>query len=104
MEFLSRRSMMEISAVGLHTGLAGYKGLEQQRSTVERSETRTLIQATQKLNQTQMFGYHSELVFAMDRQTGRPLVRLIDKETREVLRQFPPEHVLRMAEDLKLRA
>ncbi len=97
---------MEISAVGLNTGLAGHSRLEQQQATspAARDETRSVIQATQKLNQTQMFGYHSELVFAMDRQTGRPLVRLIDKETREVLRQFPPEHVLRMAEDFKLRA
>jgi uncharacterized FlaG/YvyC family protein len=98
---------MEISAVGLQAQLAGQttgQAAASPRAAADRGETRDLIKATQKLNQTQVFGYQNELVFAMDRQTGRPLMRLIDKETREVLQQFPPEYVLRMAEDLKLRA
>ncbi|MEZ5401138.1 MAG: flagellar protein FlaG [Bryobacteraceae bacterium] len=93
---------MEISAVSPNNPLTGQS--VQQKTPEARNETRAVVQATQKLNETQIFGYHSELVYAFDRQTQRPLVRLVDKETREVLRQFPPEHVLRMYEDLKLHA
>jgi flagellar protein FlaG len=47
-----------------------------------------------------MFGENSELTFVLDRQTRRPLVRIIDKKTNEVIRQIPPEYALRMAEYL----
>jgi uncharacterized FlaG/YvyC family protein len=62
---------------------------------------RALIQAVRALNATELFGQNSELTFVLDRETRRPLVRLIDRKTNEVIRQIPPEYVLRMARDLK---
>ncbi len=62
---------------------------------------RQLIQAVKALNATEMFGQDSELTFVLDRETRRPLVRIIDKKTNEVIRQIPPEYALRMAEYLK---
>ena len=61
---------------------------------------RELIQAVKALNATELFGQNNELTFVMDRDTHRPLVRIVDRETREVVRQIPPEYALRMAEDL----
>ncbi len=62
---------------------------------------RALIQAVKALNFAELFGQNSELTFVLDRETHRPLVRLIDRKTNEVIRQIPPEYLLRMARDLK---
>lgn len=66
----------------------------------QRSEQRQLVQAVQAVNSAQIFGEGTELTFAFDRHTKAPVMRLVDKETKEVIRQMPPEYVLRLAEDL----
>jgi flagellar protein FlaG len=68
-----------------------------------KAEDRQIIKAVKALNATELFGQNSELTFVLDRDTRRPLVRIVDRETREVIRQIPPEYALRMAEDFKLR-
>ena len=73
-----------------------------QASPETRSENRELIQAVRALNATELFGQNSELTFVLDRETRRPLVRIVDRDTGEVIRQIPPEYALRMAEDMKL--
>lgn len=71
-------------------------------SPENKAERRQLIRAVQALNASEMFGQDNELTFVLDRETRRPLVRLVDKNTNEVIRQIPPEYALRMAEYLKL--
>ncbi len=66
------------------------------------SDQRELVQAVKALNATEMFGQDCELTFVIDRETRQPLVRIIDRKTNEVIRQIPPEYVLRMAEYLEL--
>jgi flagellar protein FlaG len=68
--------------------------------TQRAAENREVIQAVKAVNAAEMFGTNSELTFLVDRMTQRPVIRLVDKETRDVIRQIPPEYVLRMAEDL----
>ena len=65
------------------------------------AETRDVIQAVKALNATEMFGQDNELVFQMDRQTRRMVVQIVNRNTREVVSQIPPEYVLRLNEDLK---
>ena len=65
-----------------------------------RAEDRDLIKAVKALNAAELFGENNELTFVLDRQTQRMLVRIVDRETREVVRQIPPEHALRMASDI----
>ncbi len=64
------------------------------------ARNREVIQAVKAVNASEMFGTRSELTFSMDRQSQRLVIRLVDKETKDVIRQFPPEYVLRMAEDI----
>lgn len=64
------------------------------------SQRRELIKAVKALNQTELFGENNELTFVLDRNTHRPLMRLVDRKTREVIRQIPAESVLRQAGDL----
>jgi len=37
----------------------------------------------------------------VDPQTKRPVIRVEDRDTHEVLLQLPPEYVLRLAKDLQ---
>lgn len=60
-----------------------------------------LIKAVRAVNSAELFGNHNELSFAFDRETQRPVVRIVDRKTREVVQQIPAEYVLRMAEKLK---
>jgi flagellar protein FlaG len=66
------------------------------------TENREMIKAVKALNQTELFGQNNELTFVLDRETHRPLVRIIDRETKEIIRQIPPEYALRLADDLNL--
>ncbi len=65
------------------------------------AEHRELIRAVKAINPSELFGQNSELTFVLDRETRRPLVRIVDRNTNELIQQIPPEYVLRMAEDLK---
>jgi flagellar protein FlaG len=48
-----------------------------------------------------VFGQNNELTFAVDRASKRTVIRLVDKNTGEVVRQIPSETILHLAEDLK---
>lgn len=60
-----------------------------------------VVQAVKAVNQSALFGQQYELTFDMDRESHRALLRLVDRNTREVVRQIPPEYVLRLARELK---
>jgi uncharacterized FlaG/YvyC family protein len=64
-------------------------------------EQRTLIQAVKAVNASEMLGQDNELTFVLDRNTRRAVVRIVNKQTGEVVQQIPAEYVLRMAEELK---
>lgn len=68
----------------------------------ERTEQRHLIQAVKAVNEAKLFGQNSELTFSFDRQTRRTVMQIVDRETQEVIRQIPPEYVLRLAEETSL--
>ncbi|MGA2268959.1 MAG: flagellar protein FlaG [Bryobacteraceae bacterium] len=65
------------------------------------AENREVVQAVKALNGTQMFGQDNELMFQRDSLTRRMVIRVVNRQTGEVLSQVPPEYVLRLAEDLK---
>jgi flagellar protein FlaG len=90
---------MEIRAVNVEQPLPANASAPPELKPAEKRE---LIRAVKALNAAELFGQNLELTFVLDRETHRPLVRIIDKETKEVIRQIPPEYALRLAEDLKL--
>ena len=69
--------------------------------TDQATANREIVQAVKALNGTEMFGHDNELMFQRDRQTQRMVVRVVNRETNEVISQIPPEYVLRLAEDAK---
>lgn len=66
----------------------------------EARERRELIAATKSINASGLLG-QNQVVFMVDRQTRRPIIRVEDRDTHEVILQLPPEYVLRLAENLR---
>jgi uncharacterized FlaG/YvyC family protein len=46
-------------------------------------------------------GENNELTFVLDRNTRKAVVRVVNRQTGDLVFQIPPEYVLRMAQELK---
>ena len=64
------------------------------------AENREVVQAVKALNQAEMFG-ENELAFQRDPQTKRMLIKVVNRKTKEVVLQVPPQYVLALAQDLE---
>ncbi|HEY4361719.1 MAG TPA: flagellar protein FlaG [Bryobacteraceae bacterium] len=64
-------------------------------------DQRTLIHAVKAVNASEMLGQDNELTFVFERGSHRTVARIVNKQTREVVKQIPAEYVLRMAEEMK---
>jgi flagellar protein FlaG len=94
---------MEISAVNT-TSLAAASTFVPEPSPDWKAQQRELITAVKAVNASELMDQQSELTFVVDRKTKQMVMRIVDRETGEVLRQLPPESVLRMAAELKGRS
>ena len=65
------------------------------------AENRSIVQAVQALNGTEMFSHDNTLTFQQDPDSHRMVIQVINRVTHEVISQIPPEYLLRLAEDLK---
>jgi flagellar protein FlaG len=61
---------------------------------------REVIQAVRAVNASGKLGDRNELTFSLDRRTRRPVVKIVNRDTQEVVQQIPNEQVLRLAENL----
>lgn len=59
-----------------------------------------VIAAVQAINKSELLGARTELTFAVDRELKRPILRIVDRESGEVLQQYPPEYALELAKEL----
>lgn len=67
----------------------------------QQAENLALVQAVQAINAADLYEEQGELSFALDRRTQRGVVRLIDRKTKQVIREVPPDQVLSLAESLE---
>jgi uncharacterized FlaG/YvyC family protein len=70
-----------------------------QVQVAEAVQRRQLLEAAKSINESGVLG-QNQLVFILDRQTHRAVMRLEDRTTHQVISQIPPEYVLRLAQDL----
>lgn len=91
---------MEVAKLNGALGFASHY-LPTPISARERAETQEIVQAVQAINQAQMFGEHNELTFSFDRAARKPILKIINKQTGEVIRQIPAEYVLRLHEEIR---
>ena len=61
------------------------------------AQNRELIQAVKSVNAAEHFGPDSQLTFVLDRHTQRPIMRVVNSRTKEVIQQIPSEYVLELA-------
>jgi uncharacterized FlaG/YvyC family protein len=65
------------------------------------AQNREVIQAVRAVNKSEMFGDDNMLDFQMDLSTHQMVIRVINRQTKEVIDEYPPAYILRMAAALK---
>lgn len=66
----------------------------------EAPSTARLQQAVAEVQSRVESSINSNLQFSLDTETGKPIVRVTDKNTGELIRQLPSEEVLALAKSL----
>ena len=74
---------------------------QQTLSPRETADRRELVHAVRAINREQFFGERNELTYFFDRESRRTIVRIVNRETQEVVRQLPTEEALRLAASLR---
>jgi flagellar protein FlaG len=74
---------------------------ETTQDRTRQDHNRQMAQAVRTVNESGNLPTDRELTIALDRHSGEPVIRLVDRQTREVIQQIPGERVLRMAEEFK---
>lgn len=69
-------------------------------SSQQNAERARIGVAIRAVNDANIFGANNELTFARDRMTQQTVIRVVDRDTHEVVAQLPPEYVLRLAEQV----
>ena len=59
-----------------------------------------IVAAVQAANRVELLGEGSQLAFRFDRETQQQIIEVRDKTTNEVIRQLPPENLLRVMQSL----
>ena len=65
------------------------------------AQNREVVQAVKALNQSEMFGEENELQFQRDQTSKQLVIRVVNRKTKEVVSQVPPEYVLELAQSFK---
>jgi len=68
-------------------------------TTEERALNRSVSAAVQTVNDAGYPGDGREVTFSVDQATKRPVIKVVDTSTKEVLQQWPPEYLLQLAAD-----
>jgi flagellar protein FlaG len=62
-------------------------------------DQKALLQAVKTVNNAKMFGEENELTFKIDPKAGLAIVRIVNRQTGDLVAQIPTEDVLKMAEE-----
>jgi flagellar protein FlaG len=65
------------------------------------AQNRQVVQAVKALNKSEMFGQDNGLEFQKDPDSKRWVVKVVNKNTGDVVSQVPAEYLLRLADDFK---
>ncbi|WNO61825.1 flagellar protein FlaG [Rheinheimera sp. MMS21-TC3] len=76
------------------------KSLSMPAAKVEEPSDAEVEQALSIVNKAAVFEQRS-LTFTMDEESGRTVVKVIDKNTDQMIRQIPSEELLRVSQDIK---
>jgi uncharacterized FlaG/YvyC family protein len=89
---------LNISSIGSSAAYlnAGTQPAESRQPT---DAQKALIKAVKTVNAAGLFGQENETTYIIDRAARIAVVRVVNKETGEVVQQIPTEQLLKMAEE-----
>jgi uncharacterized FlaG/YvyC family protein len=90
---------MDITGINGAAQLAAHAAVP--ATPVQAAENHDLVQAVRAINAAESFGNDNELTFLLDRNTRLPVIRVVNRKTKEVIDQIPAEYVLQQAADLR---
>ena len=67
----------------------------------EREQQWELIKAVEAVNSAHLFGQSTELTFTYNSHSKKAVLQIVDRKTKEVIRQLPPEELIRLALELE---
>ncbi len=76
-------------------GKEGQSGQDQsgEKGEAQQAKNEKVKKAVEQLNKNMP---HSEAVFGIHDDTNRVMIKIVDKDTKEVIKEFPPEETLDM--------
>lgn len=66
-------------------------------SARERAALDEMIHAVEAVNEAKLLGESQELTFTFDRRTRKAILQIVDRKTREVVQEIPPEYLRQLA-------
>jgi uncharacterized FlaG/YvyC family protein len=90
---------MEISGVGrgFAVALETVPTIPAERATQDRE----VVRAVKALNGAEMFGQENQLTFQRDVRTKQMVIRIVNRDTDEVIAQIPEDYVLDLAKSVQ---
>lgn len=92
------RAIMEITPISKPGWIGALEAID--RTLKEPDPTAQIILAVRRLNKTEFMGEGRELKFTRDEETQRQVIRIVNRETGEVIDEVPPQNILHMLADL----
>jgi flagellar protein FlaG len=93
--------MGQISATSAAPAAAPTQTTPVVSSAESRALNRAASTAVQQLNDAGYAGAGREVTFSVDRASQRPVIKVIDSTTKEIIQQWPLEYVLQLAAEIK---
>jgi flagellar protein FlaG len=92
------------SEVFMSVGAVQASSFHPEASAITRQpDPKVVQQAVAAVNNAGVLGDGTEITYSVDPGSNKLLVRLVDSNTHEVLRQVPTEYVLRLARQLQTK-
>jgi flagellar protein FlaG len=80
-----------------HSSVQKEKAAVDEKPAVDAASSKDLVKKVEGLPHM----VRRNLEFSIDRETGREIIRVIDSDTKEVIRQIPPEQILHIIEQIQ---
>lgn len=89
---------MNISSIHSNPNISAW---DQAGSGSDSARYSQLPQAVKLINNSNIFSPENELTLALDRNTHRPITRIVNRDTHQLVMQLPPEYILQLASQLQ---
>ena len=84
---------VKVSGVEKQDGQSGQESTGSNSAKEQQATSERIKKAVEQMNKNML---HSEAVFGIHEATNRVMIKIVDKDTKEVIKEFPPEKTLDM--------